>query len=413
MSTIYQYVVATGKKAKKSDKGLKAWRYEGYTGAINAETLKPTKKKKGGFKTKKDAEAWALQWENKHVGTSTVQNNLTFRQVAEDWFKNRYAKGTTSKGKQRTQSTLDTARSCLETQVYPAFGDKPIAKITATEVQQQVDQWEAEYSRGKSYFTYARMVFKYAKQKQLISSNPASDIFHNPQKTSEFRLENFYNENELKFFLQGTQKLSNYKYAMLFYFLAYTGVRPGEALVLTWDDINFENQSITINKTLERLAHGRLKVGDDTKTAASNRVIDVDAKTLELLKDWRKQQKENFEQLNMTLKPEKQLIFPAAKRNTLMRPGLLQRWINRTLKQCKKIAADNPNKEYPELDPITPHGFRRTYASIAFSISGITIKDVQQQLGHSSYLTTYNIYIAVTPQKKAELADKFAKALSI
>ena len=61
-----------------------------------------------------------------------------------------------------------------------------------------------------------------------------------------------------------------------------------------------------------------------------------------------------------------------------------------------------------ELKHITVHGMRHTHASLMFE-SGISIKEAQVRLGHSSYQTTADIYTHVTKKQKMETGKKFAE----
>lgn len=68
-----------------------------------------------------------------------------------------------------------------------------------------------------------------------------------------------------------------------------TGMRIGEATALQWDDIDFEEGTVRINKTLWLRSYTNYSFSTP-KTKASNRTIPLDAKTLELLSDWKKAQ---------------------------------------------------------------------------------------------------------------------------
>ncbi len=73
------------------------------------------------------------------------------------------------------------------------------------------------------------------------------------------------------------------------WFLFMTGMRIGEATALQWDDIDFEEGTVRINKTLWLRSYTNYSFSTP-KTKASNRTIPLDAKTLELLSDWKKAQ---------------------------------------------------------------------------------------------------------------------------
>ncbi|EME7138811.1 tyrosine-type recombinase/integrase, partial [Enterococcus faecium] len=67
-------------------------------------------------------------------------------------------------------------------------------------------------------------------------------------------------------------------------------------------------------------------------------------------------------------------------------------------------------KKY-NFNDITIHGFRHTHCSLLFE-AGLSIKEVQERLGHSDIHTTMNIYTHVTKKQKERAADKFAAYLN-
>ena len=63
--------------------------------------------------------------------------------------------------------------------------------------------------------------------------------------------------------------------------------------------------------------------------------------------------------------------------------------------------------EGSDLRPIKIHGFRHTHASLCFD-AGMTLKQVQHQLGHSDLKTTMNVYTHITKQAKDDIGERFA-----
>lgn len=100
----------------------------------------------------------------------------------------------------------------------------------------------------------------------------------------------FYTKEELKKFLDCLEKENNYMVFAFFRLLAYSGMRKGEALALTWEDIDFNANEISITKALSRGKDNRLYI-KSTKTGIS-RTIKMDKKTMDILKEWKKHQKE-------------------------------------------------------------------------------------------------------------------------
>lgn len=95
----------------------------------------------------------------------------------------------------------------------------------------------------------------------------------------------------------------------LMYFLFHTGLRIGEALALTWDDINFEHAQVSVDKTCRYKDKGKEVVITSTKTTSSERIIEIDFNTLEVLKEYKKNQEDMYSKFSYYKKPENNLLF--------------------------------------------------------------------------------------------------------
>lgn len=209
---------------------------------------------------------------------------------------------------------------------------------------------------------------------------------------------NFYSKDELKDFLEASKELTGRIPYVFFHLLAFSGMRKGEALALTWSDINFKDNTLTISKTLTRGDGARLIVLPP-KTRKSKRTISMDPQTMELLKQWRAQQRIDYMKFGFnTLQPD-QLVFSNEK-NEWFQPTRPRVWMLRIYKR------------HPELKQITTHGLRHTHCSLLFE-AGASIKEVQDRLGHTDIKTTMNIYAHVTKQRKEETALKFANFMGM
>ncbi|EUJ36659.1 putative phage integrase [Brochothrix thermosphacta DSM 20171 = FSL F6-1036] len=204
---------------------------------------------------------------------------------------------------------------------------------------------------------------------------------------------NFYNKEELQHFFKCLEADNRYMQLTLFRILAFSGIRVGEALALNWQDINFKESTIRINKTVSQGIHGKTLV-QTPKTKTSIRTLSIDPQTINILKTWRRKQKEYYLMCGInTLKP-RQLIF-SNKNNTFLESRSIVYLMNSIV-------------EKHNLKRITTHGLRHTHCSLLFE-SGANLQDVKERLGHSDIQTTMNIYTHVTEKAKENTADKFAK----
>lgn len=170
-------------------------------------------------------------------------------------------------------------------------------------------------------------------------------------------------------------------------------MHKGEALALTWKDINFKDNEIRINKAISRGKNNKLYL-KTTKTGIS-RTIKLDPETMDLLKAWRKQQKKDYLHLGYNTTQPNQLVF-SNENNEFIQPTKTRKWLMNILKKYK----------------ITTHGLRHTHCSLLFE-AGANLKDVQDRLGHTDSKTTLDIYTHVTQKAKAETIEKFENYLKI
>lgn len=112
-----------------------------------------------------------------------------------------------------------------------------------------------EVSYGKSY---AAKVLDFAIKRGNIQTNPyvPVDLPATASKEAigadEDEAENFYTREQLIEFLSSLERDRNHKAYALFRLLAFSGMRKGEALALTWNDLNFTTNELRINKALSR-----------------------------------------------------------------------------------------------------------------------------------------------------------------
>ncbi len=174
--------------------------------------------------------------------------------------------------------------------------------------------------------------------------------------------------------------------------IAFTGLRKGEMLALTWNDINFKDECLTVNKSLATGENDELII-QSPKTESSIRTISLDKGTLSTLKQWKREQAELLLAFGFNALRNNQLIFSKPHNNEVF-------YLNKPRSVLVKVCDDN------NLPRIHIHGFRHTHCSLLFE-AGVPVKDVQERLGHSDIQTTMNIYTHVSQDSKDRSAELF------
>ena len=175
----------------------------------------------------------------------------------------------------------------------------------------------------------------------------------------------------------------------------FSGIRRGEALALTWKDIDFKKNEIRIYKALARGKDNQLYV-KSTKTGVV-RTIKMYPETISVLKEWKKRQQEDYLILGFNTNNLKQLVF-SNERNEFLQLTKPRKWLVHVLNKYK-------------LPKITTHGFRHTHCSLLLE-SGAKILEVSDRLGHADVKMTMNIYAHVSEKAKDEAIDKLEKFMN-
>lgn len=368
----------------KTKKGM-LWRYQILVGT-DTVTGKRKYKTKGGFYTKKEAKLAADEVEKKINNPNFLDNeNITFGEVYERWIAN--YKLTVK------ESSFYTVELQYKSKILPILDNKKINQITTIECQDLINHWYSiPLKNYKAIFNLITRIFKYAKQLKIVTDDPTSSVII-PKASRQFsNLEhsrNYYTRDELKTFLEYAEKHEKYKIYVLFRLLAFSGIRKGEALALTWNDVDFKKAQITINKTI--ILVSKVKV-TTPKTKSSNRTVFIDKKTLSILNEWRLRQKKELLQKGFNALSPNQLIF-SDKNNHYIIPTTISKMMNRV-------------SEGSNLHHITVHGLRHTYATLAAQ-GGMSVKQLQDQLGHSKVEITLDVYTSITDEQRKDTANQY------
>lgn len=231
--------------------------------------------------------------------------------------------------------------------------------------------------------SYLKELFVYAKENYEFDNKVVNKIHKykievsNKNNESEW---NFWTYEEFNDFIQN---VDNNFYYLIFNFLYFTGLRSGEMIALTWNDVDFTNKTLNINKTFTNKVEDQIYAITDPKTKKANRIIDLDDNLIEILK-------EHYEKEKNIYKFDKNMfIFGNIK---YVSPTTLARNLNKYIKKAKK----NTN---PNLKRITLHGFRHSHASLLFDL-GCDEYDVAERLGDSIEVVI-KIYYHMFPNKKS------------
>ena len=329
-------------------------------------------KKKQGFKTRREAVAWEREFIATHVGKAAP--GLTFDALAQRFF--------ADVAHYWRQSTLYRNKGIYRLHVQKTLGTMLVDNIQPATIRELHNSWsEAGCSNGsrQRYHRLISEIFNYGRQYLGLKTNPASLARQAYRITpreytiwTQEQFEQFISRIPDESCRRGPKGFGFALRKIFYCLLFYGGFRRGEALALTRRDLNFEKNTIRINKS-----RGDFGV-TEPKTPYSVRTVTMPRKVMDMLHDY-----------------ISKLYCPA--RNDLIFPfsygGLSNAWIF-------------IQKEYGEgLPHIRLHDLRHSHASMLIHL-GFTPDVVADRLGHKDASMVLKVYGHMYSTRRQEVADK-------
>ena len=349
---------------------------------------RPIKKTKTIHGTKKDAEIELAKF------VADVQNGLViegkslkFSEFTEIW-KRDYG------SKELAPSTYKRYLGILESRIIPFFGHFRVDKIKPTDIMQFYDLLSKDTqivrrkdNNGKKtgkplspktileHHRLLRAMLQKAVYWQMIVSNPAERV--QAPKTKKPKRK-YYDDEQSKALISGLMKLTEeqFKYKVAIILTIFTGVRLGELMGLEWDDINFREGIVSINRSSQYLADKGVftKVPKTESSIRDVAIPDFVVSLLEEYKCWYDNQKALFGELWY----DSNRLFVQADGKP-MHPSTISKWFEKFVAQIG-------------LPVINFHGLRHTNATLLIA-QNIDVSVVAARLGHAQITTTLNFYV--------------------
>ena len=286
--------------------------------------------------------------------------NLTVEEACESYYR--------FLSQKKKPQSLRTITSRFDNYVIPYFANCKVSDIDVDlylKWQEWINQMGFSYKYKKALHYSVVAMLSYLERFYGLEKNVAKlvgDFSNNDVEIKSFKIW------DKKSFHKFIRTVDEENYRILFTLLFKTGLRIGEALALTWDDIDFKNKTISINKTTS-IIHGK-RIINSPKTKKSIRKIQIDFLLCWELKRYMKYYIKKLNNYNT-----KMFVF-----------GFDKPLSTTTIERKKNFWCKKAN-----VDQIRIHDFRHSHATYLIS-HNVPITIVSERLGHSDISMTLNTY---------------------
>lgn len=251
------------------------------------------------------------------------------------------------------------------------FALREVKNIKSDDIQNYLNSLK-NYSNSeiKKVYEQFNQAYRYLESNNFISVNPMLEIYRPKSLKKEKEVRALTLEEE-KILIEKLVKNEDKLYSLIYLIQLFTGMRIGEVLALSISDINFNNDSISINKTLARNVNYKIIIKESTKTRTSERVIPIPRMIRKRLK----------ERIDITIKNNQTYLF-LNKNNKFLDS------------RDTNIFLKNIVSEFMDPTDISSHNLRHTYITRCAE-SGMNIKVLMTLVGHKDIETTLGVYTTV------------------
>lgn len=323
-----------------------------------------------------------------------VSATIPFEKVAEKWLEVYAATGVKDGSVRVREKEINIMKKY--------FGKSPIGEITHNLYQNMLLSLSKDGNKGEPYAdttisgvnTCANMIFKYAIRNKLIKDNPRTDVVVPKKKKTieeieQTQIEEGYMESEeLETFLDAALKIGLELDKEWFYTLAFSGMRPGELIALQKNDLDFDNNTIRISKSIYNPNNNMREYQLGTTKTNNVRIIDMEPIIMNMLKKLVHKNDKHKMKYRTLLDDfhDKDFVF--------QRPNGYPFVIKNLGDRMRRIL------RYVDIEKkLTPHSFRHTHISM-MTESKVDLPTIMERVGHEDPETTLRVYTHVTNKMK-------------
>ena len=300
--------------------------------------------------------------------------SIKFKHYLADWFeehKHTYA-----------DSSLEKNQLIIDNQLIPAFGKYPVAELKWLYIKKWIKKQKNTTKTLSNKLTLLNQALDEAVDDELIAVNPLyGKKFKGKVHSRKAEVIDPFSTKEIRLILNSCEGQLHNVFTLAF----FTGLRISEYIALTWNDIDWANNRLHVNKAMTQAA----KVVGLPKTSTSYRWVKLTEDVITALKD------------------QKQYTYLQGQ-EIFHNPRLNEPWKG---DQAIRKTGWTPILRKAEVRYRYPHQTRHTFASLAIT-SGENIGWVSKQMGHKDAGFTYRTYARFIDEDAPEAGNKFASLIS-
>ena len=332
----------------------------------------------GEFKSKQEARDFELKETGftDNTGEEEKFENISFEQLIDAFLEEKRVPVRTS--------TFIGYDLITKRFIRPCFQTKRINEITSADIRAwQNGMLKLDYSQLYLHRVDSVMsaVFKYGVRFFGLKNNPCDHVGTIGESVS--RSVNFWTIEEFTRFLPAVTGKRN---RLMFNLLYWTGLRLGELLALTPEDIDLEKGIIRVTKTYRRY-HGQ-DIISPPKTKKSRRVVYINSSLADEIRDYIRTE---YNGMNPEIRTN-----PACGRRLF--PVGVDSFRDALTRAARKAGVKR----------IKIHDLRHSHASLLINMN-VTPLLVSERLGHVKVETTLNTYSHLYPDEQKKIADSLEK----
>lgn len=352
---------------------------------------------RNGGSTKKEALAKLNEELNRENKGITRPDEMLLSDYLNMWL-NDYIKDL------KSENTYFKYKTAIEKKINPAIGNISLCDLRVIHIEKfliKLRKSDLSNTTVQGYLGTLNTALNKAVKLQMILSNPCALV--DRPKRDKFKAEvlTFDELKSIYNYLDPECTYEDYIFSLALDIAVELGLRRGEMCGLEFKDIDYENSTISINKSFIRI--DKRYAISDTKTEESNRTLPISQTLLEKIKK-HKQRLNRYKLQYGTLYQKAK--FEGEEYDLLFRwedgsPIIPSNFLQRLKRICKNIKI-NKNVRW--------HDLRHTNATFLLE-KGINMKVVQERLGHSLMQTTSDTYAHVTQNMNREATNALSNFL--